>query len=363
MDRIAIYTKSASGNYYRSLLSLVEQGQLQLEFLDHRGLDWFLIKLWYRFSILRLLARRYTKRRPRRKEPSWYDLGQSLLFPFRLLRRRTVIVAFPPYSIMVYYFLLLKLTRKKIVYFTSWPYWGNDSGIPSQGLGTRRVWKWFLKDLRAVAVTKASTRGLVESGVDAIHIPHSVDINLFAPPRDRQDTVMNLLYVGRVVREKGVRELSEVFASLLEKYPHLKLTIVGDGPELPTIESKEGISCCGHITCEKELVKKYQASDIFVLNSFEVDGWQEFFGIALLEAMACGLPCVATDCVGPKELVLDGITGFLIPQRNRLALYKKLECLILDEDLRGRFGARARNRALDFAVDSNARKWLTAIYG
>ena len=128
------------------------------------------------------------------------------------------------------------------------------------------------------------------------------------------------------------------------------------------MKNKKGISCKGYMAEEENLIKEYQSSDIFVLNSFEIDGWQEFFGMALVEAMACGLPCIATDCVGPKELVEDGASGFIISQKDEKALYDKLERLILDKDLRTKFGARGRERSMEFAVESNAEKWLKVIH-
>ena len=363
MTKVTIYREAPLNSYYRSLLHLAANKKIELEWFDHKGLEWFVIKLWYRSPIARLLVKKLSGRTPRKKEPTWSELLNSLLYPLRLLRRRNIIVAIAPYSIMGPFFLLLKMLGKNVVYFTSWPYWSDGNYVHRPILGSRQIWGLFLNCLKAVAVTKKGADELSRIGVNARHIPHSVDIRLFVPARNRQVTNLRLLYVGRVVKEKGVMELSRVFESLLGKYPHLELTIVGDGPELQNMKDKKGISCKGYLADEKDLIREYQSSDIFVLNSFEIDGWQEFFGMALIEAMACGLPCVATDCVGPKELVEDGASGFIIPQKDDKSLYHKLECLILDNDLRVQFGTRGREKAIDFAVEKNAENWLEAISG
>ena len=361
MRKVAIYRETPLDTNYRPLFHLAATDQISLEFFDHKGLDWFVIKLWYRSRIVRLVARKLISKTPRKIEPSWGELFKSLFHPFRLLYEDNIVIAFAPFSIMVFYFLLLKILGKNLIYFTSWPYWDGKNQVHNPIFGSRKIWNLFLTNIKSVGVTMQCANELAKSGADARHIPHSVDIHRFVPVKTDDQTKIRLLYVGRVVKEKGVEGLSSTFELLLEKYPHLELTIVGDGPGLGKLEEKKGILCKGHVRDESNLIKEYQSSHIFVQNSFKIDGWEELFGIALIEAMACGLPCIATDCVGPKELVEDGISGFIIPQKDEKALYDKLENLILDKDLRMKFGARGRERAIDFAVESNAGKWLEVI--
>ena len=362
MKKLALYGESAADrNYYRALFHLAEQREIDLRFFDHKGFRWFGIKLWHFSPFTRLLVEKLTGRAPHQKEPPWGTLVKTLIHPFRLLFHRNIVAAFAPYSIMGFYLLFLKVIGKDVTYFTSWPYWDRENYVHKPRFGSRKIWGLFLKGSKAVCVTRTSAGELARLGANVRHIPHSVDLHLFVPRGKGARTFITLLYVGRVVKEKGIKELCAVFESLLEKYPHLRLVVVGDGPEVRNIEASKGVVCKGHLSDQKDLVREYQAADIFVLNSFKVDGWEELFGISLVEAMACGLPCIATDCVGPKELVEDGVNGFIIPQQDRRALHQKLEQLILDPDLRAKLGARARERALDFALEANARKWLEAI--
>lgn len=362
MKKLALYAESAGeGNYYRALFHLAEQKRIDLKVFDHKGFRWFGIKLWHCSPFTRVLVEKLTGKRPRQNDPTWGSLLRSMVHPFRLLQHRNIVAAFAPCSIMGFHLLFLKLVGKNMIYYTSWPFWDEENYVHKPRLGSGMIWKFFLKNTRAVCVTRRSAEELARLGADVCHIPHSVDVHSFVPPGKRDSIPITLLHVGRVVEEKGLGDLCAVFESLLKTYPHLRLVVVGDGPEMRNVEDREGVVCKGHLSDQKDLVREYQTADIFVLNSFKVEGWEELFGIALVEAMACGLPCVATDCVGPRELVQDGVNGFVIPQKNRQALYQKLEQLILDPGLRAQLGGRARQRAMDFALESNARKWLDAV--
>ena len=362
MKKVAVYRETPLDSNYRPLFHLAEMGTISLEFFDHKGLEWFGIKLWYRSRIARLAVKKWMGKNPRKKEPLSIDLLNSFFHPFRLLAQETIIVAFAPYSIMVFYFLLLRFLGKKVIYFTSWPYWDGKNQVHRPVPGIRKIWRLFLKNIKSIGVTQKCTEGLDKLGADSIHIPHSVNTQRFFPIESREKNSIRILYVGRVVKEKGIQELSRVFELLGRRYPSLELVVVGDGPELEKLKGRKGISCKGHLEEESGLIREYQASDIFVQNSFRIAGWEELFGIALIEAMACGLPCIATDCVGPKELVNNGHTGFIIPQNDERALYEQLERLILDEDLRIHLGRAGRERVRKFAVEKNAAKWKDAIF-
>ncbi|MDE3257797.1 MAG: glycosyltransferase family 4 protein [Gemmatimonadota bacterium] len=381
MKKVTIYRETPLNSNYRPLFHLAAQEEIDLEVFDHKGFRWAGVKMWHCSPAMRFLLKKWVENIPRRspasragvlrklvekaqheKEPSWGDLMKSFIFPLRLLFLRNIVVAFAPYSLMGYYLLLLKVLGKNVTFFTSWPYWNGVDYVHKPRLGSRKVWEAFLRDVKSVCVTRNCARQLENLGANAMYIPHSVDIHRFTPGKKSPKEKLTLLYVGRVVKEKGVRELSDVFGLLLENYPELELVIVGDGPELDEIRDKKGVICKGYIDNPHDLAMEYQSSDIFVLNSFRTENWQELFGICLIEAMACGLPCVATDCVGPREIVKDGMSGFLVPTQDERALYRTLERLIGNRELRTDFGRNGRERASDYAVDSNARKWKEVIF-
>lgn len=125
--------------------------------------------------------------------------------------------------------------------------------------------------------------------------------------------------VGRLERQKGTKYLLMAMKIILLKYPHTRLEIVGDGSlleELKNLSSKLGISNSVVFFGKFVNVKPfYSRMDVFVLPSI-----YEGFGIVLLEAMASGVPVVATDVDGIKEVILDSHCGILVPPKNPEAI-------------------------------------------
>jgi len=165
-----------------------------------------------------------------------------------------------------------------------------------------------------------------------------------------------ILYVGRLVREKGIEELIASFARLPDKQK-CALVLVGDGKDLPVFKTmvKEmnlsQVIFVGRVP--HDLVAKYYAiGDIFVLPSYK-DVW----GLVVNEAMVCGLPIVTTYEVGAwRDLVKHGENGFVIPARDVKALIEALQILCRDPKLRKTMGQRSyeiiQQWDLRHAVDS-----------
>lgn len=150
--------------------------------------------------------------------------------------------------------------------------------------------------------------------------------------------------VGRLDPIKDHAALVKAIAELAPRYPHLQLVIVGAGPcydELQTLIETLGLKSVVSLLGEQHDVPELlQALDLFVLPS-------KFEGISntLLEAMACGLPVVATAAGGNLELVADGNNGLLVPKQNHAALCGALLRYLEDPLLAGKHGCAGRQRA------------------
>jgi glycosyltransferase involved in cell wall biosynthesis len=141
-------------------------------------------------------------------------------------------------------------------------------------------------------------------------------------------------YAGRLVRLKGVDVLLRAAATL----PELRVEVAGDGPERPRLETIDPrATFLGWQPRLDDLLVRW---DLFALPSRE-----EAFGIAALEAMAAGLPVVASRVGGLPELIDDGLTGLLVPPEDPPALAAALAGLAADPALRARMGQAARERA------------------
>ena len=141
---------------------------------------------------------------------------------------------------------------------------------------------------------------------------------------------IRILFLARLLREKGVFEMVEAFESLLKKFKNIELTIAGDGKdyeELKTrVEGNENIVVVGYVEGQDK-IDLFRKSHIYCLPSYS-----EGLPISILEAMAFGLPVVTTDVGGLKEFFKDEKMGYFVQPKEVKQLSKKLELLLLDLD-------------------------------
>ena len=163
------------------------------------------------------------------------------------------------------------------------------------------------------------------NGIDVVHYSHSIEV-MRKVESIKEDDTFNFVFVGRLVKDKGINELVEAFLKLLDVYPDVRLHLVGDfehdlDPLREEVKKK----------IEKELsivAWKYQldvrpflaASDVLVFPSY-----REGFPNVVLQAGAMELPSIVTDINGCNEIIQDGINGKIIPSRNLDALYEAMK--------------------------------------
>ena len=175
-------------------------------------------------------------------------------------------------------------------------------------------------------------------------IPNGVDGDRFTPV-ERDWVTPRILFVGRVVYQKGLDLLFHALSNIGDL--DWKLTVVGDGPQLPVLERlarRLEITDRVHFAGWKrgdELVAAYQNANLFVYPSRH-----EGMPNAVLEAMASGLPVIATRISGNEELLLQGETGTLVEPENQQELETALTGLVSNPDLRKKMGEASRERVL-----------------
>lgn len=178
-------------------------------------------------------------------------------------------------------------------------------------------------------------------------IPNGIDVEHFAqelPPfREFCDGKVNILFVGRLEKRKGLRYLLGAFARLKWDYPNLRLLVVGPGRihkdywQLLSERNVEDVVFVGGVPY-RDLPRYYRTAD---LCCFPATG-KESFGIVLLEAMAAGKPIVASDIEGFRCVVRPGEQALLVPPQDEEALARALETLVLRPELRQELGACGR---------------------
>ena len=208
-----------------------------------------------------------------------------------------------------------------------------------------------------VAYTTRAAAYLDSQGVDQERIRvvyPGLDLELFRPePRNHDGRKLRILYVGRLDREKGLGEVLMAFASLCKRRGDTELWIRAKQRSgtlarmVSSFQSKLPIRLVGPMPYE-HLPRLYSACDIFCMPSrdrFELGlkVWEEQFGYALMEAMACGLPIVSTDCGAIREVI--GEHNSFVPQYSVDALEETLIELLDDKDKRYRLGGINRQIA------------------
>jgi L-malate glycosyltransferase len=226
--------------------------------------------------------------------------------------------------------------------------------------------------------TEGSRNALIKELVPEakIHKVHpAIDSTLFCPGESRvrkqlaiKDNEVVVLFVGRLVKSKGVHLLLEVFERIVKQLGEIKarLIIVGSGPER---ESMTEMVSKGDLVqrvrfagsrAYKELSGYYQAADIMVLPSQPTPEWEEQFGMCLLEAMACGVPVLASNSGGISEIVGDAAT--LVEPTDERAWLDQLLNLIQSRTTRESLAEKGKKRAAENFSLQTAQKKITEIY-
>ncbi|MGA2173308.1 MAG: glycosyltransferase family 4 protein [Sedimentisphaerales bacterium] len=152
--------------------------------------------------------------------------------------------------------------------------------------------------------------------------------------------------IAALVRDKGVNEMVAAFVEVARKYSNAHLLIIGQTAEKNTV-SKETLDLIRrhehiiHIGRQKEPEKYLAAMDAFVLPTY-----REGFGVVNIEASAMELPVISTNVPGPKESIIDGETGLLVPARAVAPIVEAMKRLLGNRDLGKRLGVAGRQRVL-----------------
>jgi glycosyltransferase involved in cell wall biosynthesis len=291
-------------------------------------------------------------------EPSFKQIMKSFLALLTLLFRKDMILAFNPYDNIIYYLIFLKLLNKNIIFNTSWAYWNTNKYVKKPFFISKFLWRIFLKNTKVFGCNKAALRSLKKYKVKPHYLPHSIDADIFTPKTNKNKTP-RIIYVGRLMEQKGIKGILEVS----KKFKDCEFLFVGDGPLAGEIQKYDNARAIPFVKGKKQVAYLYNSSDIFVLNSYATPKWEEWFGLVLIESMACELACVSTDCVGPKEILEDNKTGFLIEQKNNKQLEEKIRILIKDKKLRRKLGKAARKSVLEnFSIKKIAPRALKLLF-
>ncbi len=225
--------------------------------------------------------------------------------------------------------------------------------------------KWFRKLNGRIAVSDLAMNCVNKHFPADYHIiPNGIDLKHFSPdvlPFDEFcDGKLNILFVGRLEKRKGLDYLLKSYQQVKQEVPNSRLIIVGPGTRLRRKYEKqvkqgilEDVVFIGYAPYD-DLPRYYKTADIFCAPA---TGW-ESFGIILLEAMAIGKPIIASNVEGYASLITHGVEGYLVPPKDEKGLARSLISLLRDESLRREMGAKGQLKAREYTWEDIAQRLL-----
>lgn len=199
-----------------------------------------------------------------------------------------------------------------------------------------------------IILTNDSKREWQGDNVSVIPNPLS-----FYPPDVSSLDHKRIIAVGKVSIQKGYDRLNSAWSLIQSKFPEWKIDIFGYAKDYEQANKDINNNTIKIHPPTSNIIDEYLTSSIYALPS-RFEG----FGMVLIEAMACGVPCVAFDCpCGPRDIIKDGEDGFLVENGNIEQFAERLSQLIENEELRHSMGAKARANVKRYDIEIIANMW------
>ncbi|MGB9760503.1 MAG: glycosyltransferase family 4 protein [Thermoproteota archaeon] len=255
--------------------------------------------------------------------------------------------------------LLLTIWKRKFNYKNLVTSWENIE-MPFHRFSLRYLVNFKADAFRAM--TKSAKDRLIKENVKENQIyviPPAINVIRFSPGPSKLREELNLkgksvvLFVGRLVRQKGVIELTLAMRLVKKRIKNAFLLIVGGGPLeaelrrlIRSLSLERDSLLYGPVPYE-HIQDIYRVGDVLVLPSIPTKSWKEQFGHVLAEAMSTEVPVVASNCGAIPEVVLDNKTGFLVKPGDVFELAQKIVTMLKDDELRVELGRNGRKHIID----------------
>jgi len=222
-----------------------------------------------------------------------------------------------------------------------------------------RMWSFFCKraypKLDAIVVQNNTEKLIFRKYNTNVHVIHN-----FTEPADQRAplTTKTILSIAQLENHKGIDLLLKAAQIVLKQHPEWKWKLIGRGSLKAEVQQKIlHNNWVGRLIFQipesHELTNEYLHASIYVMTSR-----REVFGMALIEAMSHGVPCIAFDCeTGPRHIITHNVDGFLVEKENPEKLAEAIKILMNDEQKRKQFGASAKENVRRFSSEVIMKKW------
>ena len=232
-----------------------------------------------------------------------------------------------------------------------------------------KLMRWFYNPFAALrkadlflTLTEGDRRSWQQLGMPNIRVlpnPLTTDIGKFEVNSEALKEPERILFVGRLDEQKRLDRLIDAFALIAARYPAWHIDVYGNGKLRDNLQNQVDSNNLQGRVCFKGVamnMKEIYLSSQFLVLSSDYEG----FGLVIIEAMACGIPVVSTDCpYGPSEIIEDGKTG-LLAKMDVQDLADKMEWMITHEDERKAMGDRAHQAVARYRKEVVMPEWEKA---
>jgi glycosyltransferase involved in cell wall biosynthesis len=220
------------------------------------------------------------------------------------------------------------------------------------------------KNVPFITFSEDTKNDLTHLGVHDNHIfvaQEGIALAKYKPCKEKE-VFPYILYVGRLVRNKGAEHLIKALKIVVQDIPNARLSIVGRGyfedklkKLVEDLGLKANVTLHGYVS-EDEKIRLLQSSNVLVMPSL-----REGFATPVIEAGACGTTAIGTDVTGTRSTIIDGVTGFLVPYGDVAELADKISSLLNNHTLRKRMGQNATEWAQRFDQRLMIQKFIKVL--
>lgn len=249
----------------------------------------------------------------------------------KTLKNETLIVGIAPYNkLLNKYEKILK--KNRAVYFTSWTDWSGNN-FPNGSIRNKDKYEHLMREcFYSAACVTSKTEQSIKKFIDSTQVVnHAIETADYLKKNItnlKWSNKRKFLYLGQLIERKNINMMLKW---IKENNYDTEFSFAGDGNLKKSItklaECNKNVKYLGNLT-NSEIKNKLKDYDFLILPSKD-----EPFGIVLIEALACGVPCIVSDCDGPKEIIEDGFNGYIFDRSDYKSFCERMdEAIIIDKE-------------------------------